>query len=87
MSKPTTSADYQRGYAAGKRKSIVENTRLTGERKTAIENIQTQEERVFLRCLDMVMKHCRGWTINDVTINNAEGYCKLASIFAKNGIS
>lgn len=68
------SKDYQRGYAAGKRKAAIPDT-------------ETRKERVFLACLEMALKHCSGWQIAGEPIRNAEGYCKLARVFAENGIS
>jgi len=47
---------------------------------------QTKEERIYLHCLSMVLDKCTEWEINGKKIKNAEGYCKLAKIFARNSI-
>lgn len=71
-----TTSDYQRGYAAGRRKG-----REDAERGD-------QRERVYLRSLELVMTHCgNGWTIGDKEVNNAEMYCKLARSFADHAIN
>ena len=46
----------------------------------------TKQERVFMQCLDMTLRNCDGWTIGKKKINDAEGYCKLAKIFADNAV-
>lgn len=66
------SQDYQKGYAAGRRKSESE--------------FSPQKERIYLTCLQMVIEHCSNWEIAGKKINNAEGYCKLAKIFMDNSI-
>lgn len=70
----TQSNDYQRGYQSGRRKN-----------KDEIDI--TQKERVYLACLALALEHCSGWRVDGKTINNVEGYCTLADVFAKNSIS
>lgn len=46
----------------------------------------SKDERIFLHCLETVLKHCDNWRLNKKPINDAEGYVKLARIFADNAI-
>lgn len=48
--------------------------------------VQSQQERVYLECLKMTLEHCKNWSFGDERINDAEGYCKLAKIFAQHSI-
>jgi hypothetical protein len=73
------SRDYQRGYAAGRR-------RLDHEVR-AIDLTNARRERVYLKALELALEHCDGWSINGKKIDNAEGYCTLAKFFADNLIS
>lgn len=73
------STDYQKGYQAGRRKTEADIA--------IINSLETRNERVYLACLKMALEHCNGWAFGDEKINNAEGYCKLAAIFAKHSIS
>lgn len=50
------------------------------------EQKPSKDERVFLHCLEVVLKHCNNWTVGKKPINDAEGYVKLARIFADNAI-
>jgi len=70
----SNSLEYQKGYRAGRRKLLQKEREL-------------RKERVYLKCLDMALKYCSGWGINKKEINNAEGFCQLAKIFADNSIS
>lgn len=79
----TQSKDYQKGYAAGRKKVASEIDELK-RLKMAVDE---KKERVYMRCLEMTLKHCSGWRISGKAINNAEGYCRLAKIFADNAIS
>lgn len=39
-----------------------------------------------MQTLEMVLKHCNNWTIGEKPINDAEGYCKIAKVFADKAI-
>lgn len=79
----TQAADYQRGYAAGRKKAEKELEELRLLRMA----IDEKNERVYMKCLEMTLKHCGNWQIGKKQISNAEGYCRLAKIFADNAIS
>ena len=74
-------ADYQRGYRAG-RKNLEQ--RVESLRK---ELTESREERIYMQCLEMTLKHCSCWQVGGKTIEDAKGYCALAKIFADNSIS
>lgn len=69
---------YQKGYRAGLKKG-----RLEAEAEMAAQ----RRERVYMQCLETVLKHCSGWSIAGKQIDNAEGYCTLARIFADHAIT
>lgn len=75
----TDSTEYQRGYVAGRKRSQTDFD--------VDEARKSRKERVYLKCLELSLKHCSGWTIGGEKINNAEGYCKIAKIFSDNSIS
>lgn len=75
----TASNEYQKGYAAGRRK--VEHDR---EVRQALDE---RRERVYMQSLELVVKHCSEWQIDGKKIDSAKGYCRLAKIFADNAIS
>lgn len=79
--------EYARGYAAGKRKSAREIEGLKLEIKALGANVSERKERIYMKCLHMVLEHCGGWAVDGKEINNAKGYCTLARIFEKNAIS
>jgi hypothetical protein len=72
------SSDYQKGYAAGRKKTVADMALIT--------SMPSKDERVYLACLAVVLEHCKGWTIGDKPIKDAEGYCTLARVFADNSI-
>ena len=76
-------AEYQRGYQAGIRRSNKDRQELE-KLKLALDE---QKERIYMKSLELVLKHCTNWTIGSKEINDAQGYCKLAKIFADNSIS
>ena len=79
---------YSKGYQAGKRKSAKDIAELTAEiRAIKRAKYDVREERVFIQCLELVMKNCGHWTVGDKPLNNAQQYCKLAKIFTDNSIS
>lgn len=70
--------EYARGYQAGlKRNNLIkaENQQLA------------QKERVYIACLETVLRNCSGWQVGGKAIKDAEGYSNLAGIFAKHSIS
>jgi hypothetical protein len=80
--------EYSKGYQAGVRRSAKDIAGLTEEIR-AIKKVKSdiREERVFIQCLELVMKNCGHWTVGEKPLNNAEQYCKLAKIFTDNSIS
>lgn len=46
----------------------------------------SKDERVFFRCLEIVLQNCSDWKIGKKPITDAEGYCHLARVFADNSI-
>lgn len=82
--------EYQRGYAAGQRLANKKIKRLEVELEDLAKEFSAsakQNERVYLSCLEMAVKHCHGWKIGDEKVNNTQMYCKLAKSFADNSIS
>lgn len=75
----TESNEYQKGYAAGRRRADADDL--------ARERLARRKERVFMQSLELTLKHCKGWQINGKTISSAEGYCTLAKIFAQHAIT
>lgn len=82
--------EYQKGYAAGRGKA----GRDKAETESLVQTIQKlrhveneRRDRIYLRCLEMVVQHCDGWSFSDKKINDAKGYCKLAKIFMDNSIN
>ena len=80
----TKTQDYSRGYQAGIKKGAAGKQ---AEIDLLKEKIDERAERVYMRCLEIALKHCDGWSIGKKRIDSAEGYCKLAKIFADNSIS
>jgi hypothetical protein len=84
--------EYQRGYAAGRKKGkedfAEEMGRVLGELELVKKaKADERRERVFMQCLEMTLKHCSNWQIGGQAVDNAEKHCKLAGIFAKHSIS
>jgi hypothetical protein len=75
------SKDYAKGYSAGRKygERAIERTRRECE--------ETRQERVYLACLDLALKHCSNWRIDDKEVKDCIGYSKLAKVFADNAIS
>lgn len=80
-------ADYRKGYNAGKMKAKSETNKLQTEIAQLKGNVAPQRERVYMKCLELVLKHCRDWDMAGEKIVSAGGYCKLAKVFADNSIS
>jgi len=76
-------AEYQRGYSAGRKRSDLDRKELE-KLKLALDD---RKERIYLKCLELVVRECRGWTIGGKKLNDAEAFCLLAKIFADNSIS
>lgn len=83
----SNTAEYSRGYQAGKRRSAKDIALLVSELKATKVKADEREERVFMRCLEMALQSCNNWTIGKKTVDNAERYCALAKVFADNAIS
>jgi len=82
--------DYQKGYKAGRKRSTVdakEMQELRFKNEKLRQAMNDRRDNIYMQCLDMTLNHCNGWSIGDKTINSAEGYCRLAKIFADNSIS
>lgn len=75
--------EYQKGYQAGRKRSA----RDVEELKQMRLALDERNERVYMKSLELALKHCGDWRIGKKPINDAEGYCKLAKIFADNSIS
>lgn len=83
--------DYARGYQAGLKRNgamLAENRQLK-ERIAELERERKldQKERLYISCLDTVLRNCSGWQVAGEKINNAQGYCTLAGIFARHSIT
>ncbi len=50
------------------------------------DQLPSKDERVFLRCLEITLQNCDGWSIGKKKVNNAEMYVKLARFFADHSI-
>lgn len=72
--------EYQKGYAAGLRSK---KSDAAAELKKIKDE---QRERVYLRCLEIALTHCGGWSVGGKKISDCEGYSKLAKIFMDNAI-
>ncbi len=81
------SKECSRGYQAGRAKS---NRDINALQKLVIElevKSNERQERVYMQCLALALNHCDNWTIGKKKINDADGYCSLAKVFADNSIS
>lgn len=79
--------DYQKGYARGKKSAdaaLLDEVRDL--RRQVAELHDAKRERVYLSCLDSVLRNCSGWGIGGEPIKDAKGYCTLAKIFTDNSI-
>ncbi len=74
--------EYQKGYVAGRKKADKDRKELKALRLALDE----QKERVYMKCLELVVRECGGWAIDSKEIKNAQGYCSLAKIFADTSI-
>ena len=81
------SKEYSSGYSAGRRYNNDRLNRVTAELAALRASRETKQERIFMRSLEMTLKHCDGWTIGKKEINSADGYCKLAKVFTDHAIS
>lgn len=76
----TDKKDYQAGYVAGRRKTEADIAKIESA-------ITLKKERIYLACLDMVLKNCSNWLLDKAPVNDAKSYCRLAKIFANIAIS
>lgn len=78
--------EYARGYQAGiKRNSTLKSE--NEELKFKVEQLElAQKERVYMACLETVLRNCENWSFGGKKINDAAGYTNLAGIFAKHSI-
>jgi len=79
--------DYQKGYARGKKsadKALLDEVRDLRHQVAELQG--AKRERVYLSCLDTVLRNCKNWTIGDEKIKDAKGYCTLAKVFTDNSI-
>ena len=74
-------SDYQKGYAAGRRKA-------EKDYNATLERLGTERyERIFMQCLNTVVAHCGPhWKVHEEKVDCAERYCELAKIFADSSI-
>ena len=79
--------EYSRGYQAGKNKNAKDLEIAQRDLRELKLSTESKDERVYMKCLELALKHCGGWKIGDKKITNAEGYCRIAKIFAENSIS
>ncbi|MES1989266.1 MAG: hypothetical protein V4440_14775 [Pseudomonadota bacterium] len=81
------SAVYQRGYIAGRKKTEAD---LNKEREISdrLNNFrEMQKERIYMACLELALKHCNEWAVGGKKVDSADGFCKLAKVFADNSIT
>lgn len=82
---------YSKGYAAGKKRAdkdlmiVREQNRELRVKLALLES--KQKERVYMQCLELVVRDSNSWSIGGKKVDNAESYCTLADIFAKNAIA
>ena len=62
-----SNTEYQKGYRAGKRSKT---------------NDSLQKERVYMKCLELVMESSPHWESSGLKVNTAGGYTALAKDFA-----
>jgi hypothetical protein len=87
MTSESQTPEYKKGYALGKKsadKALL--SEVTELRRKVLDLSTEKRERVYLGCLDAVLRNCSGWLVGGEKINDAKGYCKLAKIFADNSI-
>jgi len=79
--------DYQKGYAAGRRRQAGDIQRLESEIRVFKKMSSARAERVYLKCLEMALNTSINWTIGEKKITDVKGYCTLAKEFSDNSIS
>ena len=79
--------EYSRGYQAGRKKNEKDVVKLQDELRLLKVKADERQERIYMQSLELALKHCGDWRIGKEPINNAEGYCKVAKIFADNAIT
>ncbi len=83
----TNTVEYSRGYQAGVKKNAKDLEIAQRDLRQVKLSVERKDERVYMKCLELALKHCDGWKIDDKKINNTKGYCRLAKEFADNSIS
>lgn len=79
---------YQRGYQAGRKCSIRKQSEQIDDLHRQLESfkngaIKTQRERIYMECLEMVLRSCTNWSIGGEKVKTASSYAELADRFAK----
>ena len=80
-------AEYSRGYQAGIKKNAKDLESVQSDLRQLKLSAESKNERVYMKSLELALKHCGGWGIGGKPIKNAQGYCQLAKIFADNSIA
>lgn len=88
------SGDYTRGYQVGRRKGLRDLDKARQEMDTLLKKLKLldsiageRDERMMLKCLEMVVQNCTGWSIGGEKITDAKGCVELAKIFKDNLIT
>jgi len=81
-----SSKDYSKGYNAGRRHNDKQLELLAAELANLKATQETKQERIYMRSLEIALKHCDGWSVGNKKIDDVQGYCKLAKIFADKSI-
>lgn len=81
--------EKQRGYSCGYQAGLKREEKVIiglHKKVAALRSggeIETQKERVFMRCLAIALDGRQKWREGDKPINDVEGYVSLANDFAK----
>lgn len=78
--------DYSRGYAAGRKYAEKQIQEMRREIAKLSSSRLNKVEESYFRCLEIVLRECKGWSIGGKKIDSADGYCKLAKIFRDESI-
>lgn len=87
LTEMANTVEYSRGYQAGRKKNTKDLKVAQRELRQLTIKADERKERIYMQALELTLKHCGHWQIAKKTIDNAEGYCKLAKIFADNAIT
>ncbi len=83
----TDTQEYSRGYQAGRKKNEKDVAKLQDELRLLKVKTDDRQERIYMQSLDLALKHCAGWQLGKKPVTTAEGYCKIAKVFADNSIT